>query len=601
MEGVVQPGALRRPPLVVQVGLAVLLLQLLLRGALASASWFFQDDFVLAAQASRGLTAGFLFQDYSGHIMPGGMFLVWATTALSPLGWGPPLAVVLLLQLATGLVVLRTLLLVVGTRAAALVPLAVLVLSPLTFNSVLWFGSGIQALPNLLALAVAVDGHLRHQRWGRARHAAQSLLGVAFGLAFYEKVLLVPALLVLLSVLPLAEGRGRRRLAGLWARKGYWAAHIGLGTAYLTLYFLRTGEVDGSASTPSDWPTVVQEAARTVAVALVGGPWRTRGDALVGVHVAPPTVVVVAVAAGLAALVGWTVARGGRRALDAWLVLVLYVLLDAALLIVGRGPLAPFLASDPRYFADAVPVAALALGLALRAVLDAHPAAGSRPLLSRRTGLAWAAAGAVVVVGSVQSTVVLGTAAGRNDARGYVAAMRASLRDDPDVTVGDTPASRLAIVRAFLGGDASVEQVLEPLPEAARFRTPGSRLRVFDQRGRLVEGILLHRVAAPRGKDGDCGYRVDRSLTVPLDAPGPTYEGHVRVTYLTGASRFGEIEAGGRRFPVVFHKGLNDWWVPVSGTRLDDVVVRAPAMASALCVTSVEAGRMWPPREQLPD
>ena len=39
---------------------------------------------------------------------------------------------------------------------------------------------------------------------------------------------------------------------------------------------------------------------------------------------------------------------------------------------------------------------------------------------------------------------------------------------------------------------------------------------------------------------------------------------------------------------------MNQWWVPVDGV-LDKVVVHAADAADALCITGVEAGRMWPP------
>ena len=589
----VRVGAVRRLHPVVAAGVALLLLQLVLRGVLASSSWFFQDDFYLAAQASRGLTAGFLLQDYSGHLMPLGLLLVWATTAIAPLTWGPPLAVMLAMQLATGLVLLRTLLLVVGRRAVALVPLALFVLTPLTFNSLLWWANGLQAMPNLLALVVAVDGHLRYLRWGRRRHAVQSLLAVAVGLAFYEKVLLVPLLLALLTVLPLARERGWGRLSAPWERRWYWGAHVLLATAYAGLYLARTGGVGGAPSPPGDWPAVLGTAGRSVAVALAGGPWRAEGAMPVAAHVAPPEAVVAVVVAGIGALVAWTVARGGRRAVDAWLVLTAYVLLDVALLIAGRGELAPFLARDPRYYADAAPVAALALALALRAALEGE----RRPVLSRRTAVVFSLASAAVVVGSVQSTVVLGSLAGRNDARGYVDAMRSALRADPDVALADSPAAPTAIVEAFLGGDASVQRVLEPLPEGDRLRTAGARLRVFDRRGRLVEGVLLGRLHAPPGEDGDCGYEVKNGwLTVPLGSSGRSYDGHVKVAYVTGTARLGGIDVAGRRHPVIWHAGVHEWWVPVDG-EIDDVLISAVQEEDALCITDVEAGRMWPPLE----
>lgn len=582
---------------VVVAAVTILLLQLLLRGPLAASSWFFQDDFYLATQASRGLTADFLLQEYSGHIMPAGLLLLWAVTWLAPLEWALPLAVMMLLQLAIGLVLVRSLLLVVGRRAAALAPVALFALTPLTLNSVLWWGSGLQSLPHQLGLVLAVDGHLRYLRWGRRRHALQSLAGVGLGLAFYQKVLLVPVLLLLLSLLPLAQERGRRRLRALRTHRAYWAAHAGLATAYAGLYLLLTGGPDGSSSPPGDWPVVAAEAVRTVAVALVGGPWRGQDGMPVAAHLAPPGGVVAAVLIGVGAVVAWTVVRGGRRARDAWLVLAVYLLLDVALLLAARGSLAPFLASDPRYYADAAPVAALALGLALRAVLDAHDRAAAPPLLSRPAAALVGVAGAVVVVGSVLTTLELGDQAERHNAREYVDRMRLALRSDPTVAVADAPASPRAIVESFLGGEASVAHVIGALPEAERLRRPGTHLRVFDRQGRLVEGILLGRLHADSGPDGDCGYRVNGSpREVPLRASEPTYSGHVKVSYFTGSTRAGTIEVAGERHQVVFQQGVHDWWVPVDGV-LDAVVVSAAEAPAALCVTEVEAGRMWPPKE----
>ncbi len=413
------------------LGAGLLLVQLGLRAWAAGSSWFFQDDFLLAAQASRGLSADFLLQEYSGHLMPAGLLMVWLVTWAAPLQWGPPLALMLLLQLATGLVLLRTVLLLLRQRIAALAPVALFALTPLTLNSVLWWGSGLQALPHQLAVVVAVDGHLRWLRGHRRRHAVQSLLGVAGGLLFYEKVLLVPLLLVLLSVLPLARERGWRRLTALRDQRAYWGAQGLLAAAYAVLYLALTGGPDGRRSPPGDWWTVTVEAVRTVTTALVGGPWRVVGDMPVAAHLAPPEGVAAAVGVAVAAFVGWTVLRGGRRALEAWLVLVAYLALDIGLLVSARGPLAPFLASDPRYYADAAPVAALALALALRAVQDRDVARTPRTSTSRPRAAAALAAMALVAGGSVVTTVALGQQAERYSARHYVDRLREALQGGP--------------------------------------------------------------------------------------------------------------------------------------------------------------------------
>jgi hypothetical protein len=408
-------------------------------------------------------------------------------------------------------------------------------------------------------------------------------------------------LLVLFSVLPLSRERVLGRLVALRDQRAYWGAHGLLAAAYAVLYLVLTGGPDGQRSPPGDWWTVTVEAVRTVTVALVGGPWRGVGDMPVAAHLAPPAGVALAVAVVAAGFVGWTVVRGGGAALDAWLVLVAYLALDIALLVSARGALAPFLASDPRYYADAAPVAALALALALRAVQDrdvARPVRVAAPgARGRLRAAAVLVAAAVFAGGSLVTTIALGQQAERYSARGYVDRMRGALRAEPDVTLADSPAAPVAIVEAFLGGQASVAQVLAPLPEADRLTRPGRRLRVFDREGRLVAGILLGRVFADAGPDGDCGYQVsDQPRAVPLAGPPRTYVGHVKVSYFTGTTRPGAITVAGRRHRVVFEEGVHDWWVPVDG-RLDEVVVDAPAEDNALCLTAVEAGRAWPPAD----
>src|SRR5258708_20899269 len=62
-----------------------------------------------------------------------------------------------------------------------------------------WWAVGIQSVPIQLALAMAVDQHVRYIRTGRIWNAAFAARWVVFGLAFFEKAVAIPLLLFALT------------------------------------------------------------------------------------------------------------------------------------------------------------------------------------------------------------------------------------------------------------------------------------------------------------------------------------------------------------------------------------------------------------------
>src|SRR5205807_1194400 len=69
-----------------------------------------------------------------------------------------------------GLALLRALRTLFGNRMALLLPLAVFLFTPIALTDLSWWAVGCQAVPVQLALAMAVDQHVRYIRTGRIRN-----------------------------------------------------------------------------------------------------------------------------------------------------------------------------------------------------------------------------------------------------------------------------------------------------------------------------------------------------------------------------------------------------------------------------------------------
>ena len=64
--------------------------------------------------------------------------------------------------------------------------------TPMALADLSWWAVGTQSVPIQLALAMAVDQHVRYIRTGRIRNAVFAALWVLFGLAFFEKAAAIP-------------------------------------------------------------------------------------------------------------------------------------------------------------------------------------------------------------------------------------------------------------------------------------------------------------------------------------------------------------------------------------------------------------------------
>lgn len=420
----------------------------------ASRSYFRQDDFVYFHRAvTRPLDVDLLFTGYQGHLMPGQFLLVEAVVRIAPLSWAAAVAVVLAFRLVAGVAAVRLLVELFGRRPGVVAPLAVFLFCPLLVLPFLWWAAALQVVTLQAALVLALLAHVRYLRSGRTRDGVLAVLAVAGGLFFWEKALLIPLVLAGVEIMarragmPVAPAR----------RRPVWLAHALIVAGYVALYLWRTDPAGRQTTPPT--PGRVAGLVRETLLdgflpGLVGGPWSDGYAA--GLSPEPATAVVVAAMVVTAGVVGVTCLTRPRAAVPAWLFLALYLAVDIGLLAgVRLDFLGPALGRDPRYTADAVLVAALALGFALLPVAGAPaaPASGTaspdgraarlRSRLTARRRPAPLSVSLVLLpaylVSCLLTTALAAQHMQRISARDYVATAQAQLRQQPGSVVMGRP------------------------------------------------------------------------------------------------------------------------------------------------------------------
>jgi hypothetical protein len=530
--------------------------------------YFGQDDFVITYRSAHAdpLDFAYLFQDYSGHLAPGTFLLAWLATAIAPLNYAVAVVPLLVMHAVALLLFWRVLVHCFGARWALLAPFAVFAASPLILFPTLWWAYGMQLLPVLVAMAAALLAHLRHLDTGHTRYAVHAILWTVAGMLFYEKAALFAGLLFGVTVL-----RGSTVAEAVVRHRHVWLAHLALLAGYAVLYFgLTASQTDGD---PVPAAEVAEFAYRSIVdtflPGLLGGPLAAPGGG--ATWVTPPLVVrIVAVAVTVALIV--------LRRSKAWVLLAGYLAVDLALVAVTRLALVgPVIGADPRYLADAVPVAVLCATFAV--------------LRPDREPRRWAvlAVTLVVVVGSVASFLRLAPSLQFREARDYVATARAAFAEQPGIVLYDTGVPRTVMLDWFIA-DAFTSRVVGLVPEAPRFDRPTETLYKLDGAGRpqpIVE--LTDSVHGEAGPAPNCGHLVDEEpALIPLTSA--SFGRRVlRVGYFTSDTGDGTVTVGDTRVPVRFEEGLHVLNVVVTGTYTKVEVARNLNLAP-LCVTDVEIG-----------
>lgn len=559
--------------------------------------YFWQDDFVITYRAAGAepFDLDYLFQAYNNeHVAPGMFLLAWLITSIAPLSYPAAVLPLLAMQAATSVLLWRLLVRCFGARWAILVPFTIFTFSPLILLPTLWWAYGVQLFPLLLAMVGALGAHVCHLRDGSTRHAVFAALWTVVGMAFYVKAALFAGLLFGITVL--LAPRGERSPAG-WALRRYawlWLVHATLVAGYVALYLrltrteIRGGEDQALPVTELFFRLIGD----TFLAGIFGGPL---GGSAGGTTWATPPLAVQVLATMLA--VGVLIAGllvGGRRAGRAWLLLAGYLAIDLCLVAVTRlALLGPFLSADPRYIADAVPVAVLCAAFAFlpprlhgqAGPSHAAPAPARGPRAVRVAGVVITAAFAVTAIISHQR---LAGALPTDHARDYVSNARAALSQDPDLVLYDGGVPQDIMINWFLH-DARPSRVIGLLPGPPRFDEPTDNLHVLDESGRpRPVNNLANTIAGQAGPIPNCGYPVEQSVTaIPLNAPA---RGRVlRLEYYTAEDGDATVNVGGRETTVTFHRGPHFLYL-VANPPYVRVDVHRNDRSAAVCIVSIVTG-----------
>ena len=610
---------------VVLAGLVLIVAQLIWKSFFLGHFYFWQDDFHLTELAlSHSFSWGYLTTVVAGHLLPGVNGLVWVVARLSPYDWALASAVTVVLLAGAGLAALRLLRTLFGNRPAILVPLIVYLLCPLTMPDIRWWSAAIESLPLQIAIFMALNAQVHYVRTGRFGHAVAAAAWLLFGLAFFEKALIVPLLLLGVTSGFLMEGPWLRAIGQCLVR--YWQAWL-LQVAVLAGYAvvfatsLHTSSVQpetpGTASGAFTFMSKIVK--NTFVPGTIGGPWQWLATSNAGYAYSapPPALTWLALIVAAAVIVASIWSR--RHAWRAWAILAGWLAAaDVAPILLGRAlELGPgVLGLETRYVADAVPVLAICLGLAFWPVAGKPDAASRRWLVVSGGQLGnvgtgqlgrTAAAGLVgaFVIGSVWSVQSFENVTTSAPARTYIANARTAVGETPAGTVIVDSRVPAALMIGAFGSYASASAVVRPLESAgsaARIhwttQPDGTidRLMVFGSDGRLHRAAIYGPGSVPFPTTRRCQPVRHRRSIVRFTFP--TFPGTrvLHLAYLAPAAASGRyltVSYGSQRQVLAVQAGLHSAYFPERGS-VDSVTLSGPAIAAGLCVGGVQAGIIAP-------
>lgn len=591
------------------VAIALIVVAVAWRAGIATRGWFSQDEFVIAAQASSAdLTADYLLRTFNNHLMPGGLLVAWLMVRAAGFATWPWVLLLAAGQAALGVAFYRLLRDLLRPGWGLLIPLCMLLFSPLTLETTSLWLVGLLMLPVLLAMVLAMAAQVRYARTGRVRHLAAVVLWVAFGLAFDSKALLIVPLLFALTACLFTTGGPTRTLVTTTRR--YWPAWLvlaALSAAYLVYYLSRpAGALNRPGSTGEVLTFLGDLVGVTLVPGLLGGPWRWSyaGD---GPPLADPYDVPMWLSwAALLTLVVVTV-RWRPSALRAWTLLLSYVAMVALLFAATRlgGVLSPLAGLVPRYVADVVVVAALCVGVALLGRSDAEEsdvASWPLPTVLREPGafavglVAMIMVIATVGVGTLWSIARFGDNWRTKHGRDYLATAQTDLATaSPDtVFLDDIVPDR--VVAGYFWPDNLQSHFFRPAELKPKFVPEAENPSTFDDTGRIRPATVQGRRILP-GPDETCGHQISGTAAtrIPLEGPVPEWPWVVYFGYLSSGDSTVTFRLGEASHEFAVRRGLNQIYFPLEGGGpAVEVSVADPSVV--ICTKAITVGDLVPAR-----
>lgn len=574
------------------VALGVLATMAVWRAVLLQDSFFNQDDYYLTSRAlDSDLTWSFLFEPAAGHVMPAQQLTYWLVAHNFPFDWASVALLVLAAQVLSTVVMWHLLTRLLPGRWVRVPLLAAFAWSPLTLVTTLWWSAAMGLWPHLLFSLLAMLCMVRAIQGAGPRwvNLAGCLAATVAGLAWHERSVLIPPVLLALAVV-MSEASGWRRITDALRRWWVlWAAYAVLLVGYLVAHAQITSVEGAGSSVRTSLAIIWSYVAENTIPGLASGPWSAdlQGGAVV------PRLWVTVLALILAAVVTTLLLRrGGRDARWALAFLVAYVAADLALLLSGRGGFGRIIGLDPRYSSDIVHIAVPCVALALRGAPPRFGLPESVPWgwPRLRTGVL-ALGTAAYLIGSVAGTATLVPHFQNPEDRSWVANVRGDLARDPEQVILDDLVPP-GILLPLLGEEALLSRVLAPLPEHPQFDLPSERLRQVDAKGHLVEVALFLPAVMKPGPVANCGHAVtDEAVVAQLERE---VEGRavLRVEYFTDTDTDVELSVG--EWTQEFHAdpGPNVVWVVVPDQgEFDAVGARlVDDERTTLCLAGLQAG-----------
>ncbi|MFC9788840.1 hypothetical protein [Rhodococcus sp. NPDC127528] len=572
---------------VLQLAVALIAIQLVVRGVVAARGYFYWDDLILTGRSAALplLSPEFLLYDHDGHFMPAAFLAAGIATRLAPYQWAVPALMLVLLQALASLAVLRLSAVLLGRRPVLLVPLGLYLFSPLTLPSFAWWAAGLNALPLQAGLAWVAADAVALCRTGRRRYAVSGTAVFAGSLLFFEKSVLVPFVaLVVVVLLRRVDGRRRPVRGALVRGAALWVPAAVVLAAWAVVYRFAVGPTVAVHDSEMTAELLTNTTTRGLLPAMLGGPWVWDRWPPSPPWADPPTVLVVGgVATAAVVVVGSVVWK--RRVGWVWPAVAAYVLTSEAAMVIARsGPGTTYeLGQTLRYLADSAVVIAIAVALVLRAPVRDRWAVRARP----PDGLRRAVAGGLAlsfVASCLWSTATFGRSWEDNPTVEYLAAVRSSLAAHRDVPLLDQPVS-IWVLLPVAHPHNQAGRVFAPLRDRPAFAESTPELRMIDDAGAVVDAEVTWTRALAAGPVPGCGHRVTAERSeLPLDGPMSNWEWTVRLNYL--ASEDGRIDVAmqdGDPVTVPVRLGPNSVFVRLVGGG-DRLIVRALDPGLTLCV-----------------
>ncbi|WP_245548298.1 hypothetical protein [Nocardia pneumoniae] len=552
-------------PVVVAAG-CLILAQLAIRWWVADSGYFYWDDLILVGRAARFplWSADLLLYNHDGHFMPLAFATAWAVTAIAPLAWGGPVVVLLILQLAASVAVLRMLMVLVGVRWTTLPPLVFYLFCPLTLPAFAWWAAALNALPLQFALAWVIGDAILLIQSGRRRYAISATVVFAVALLFFEKSVIVPFIAFAGVALARSVDGGEspirvvaRRGAALWAGSGLVLACWLIG--YLA--------VVGGPAVPQDLRELRDllpgAASLGIVPALFGGPWVWERWLPSTPWADPPGWAVVSAWLALAGLVVLSV-RARLRVSAVWLAIAAYVLVvQVAVALARSGPnTAAELMQSLRYFADLAVVLSAAGALMVRA----RPRPSRKPM-SFRSRRVVVAALVVFLVSSLWSTYTFVRSWRVGPTKTYVTNVKSALNgwDGAPLLEQEVP---WQVLNPLAYPQNLTSRVLAPIAAPGTFADSTPHLRMITDTGEIVEAtVWWNRIILPGPQPG-CGYRINGTAPVHLLLDGLMFEHEWTAQLNYFANQDGRINVGfdhGKAVAATVRKGPNTVFVRIVG------------------------------------